>query len=126
MERQRVEVSGKSPREEIARVLVRFEERLRAYQPGVKVRRLTARGDRVELGEDGLHFLDATAAPRRLGEVEHRRPTHETVERARALIEHWPEVIERVLVASLAERRGTPREVSGREQRPSLHRMQPS
>jgi len=48
------------------------------------------------------------------------------VERAGALIEHWPEVTERVLVASLAERRGTPREVSGREQWPSLHRMQPS
>ena len=69
MERQRVEVSGKSPREEIARVLVRLEERLRAYQPGVKDRRLTARGDRIELGEDGLHFLDATAAPCRFREV---------------------------------------------------------
>src|SRR6267378_6961802 len=126
MERQRVEVNGKSPREEIARVLVRLEERLRAYQPGVKNRRLTARGDRIELGEDGLHFLDATAAPRRLGEVKHRRPAHETVERAGALIEHWPEVTERVLVASLAERRGTAREVSGREQWPSLHCMQPS
>src|SRR5258706_905262 len=126
MERQRVEVSGKSPREEIARVLVRLEEWLREDQPGVKVRRLTACGDRIELGEDGLHFLDATAAPRRLGEVKHRRPAHETVERAGALIEHWPEVTERVLVASLAERGGTPREVSGREQWPSLHRKQTS
>jgi len=69
MERQRVEVSCKSPREEIARVLARLEERLRAYQPGVKDRRLTARGDRIELGEDGLHFLDATAAPCRFREV---------------------------------------------------------
>ena len=64
------------------------------------------------------------APPRRLDEVEDRRPTHEAVKRRIGFVEYRPEVVEGLLVAALAEGCGAASEMRGRQQRAAPHRPQ--
>src|ERR1700733_2556537 len=80
--------------------------------------------DLLQLADHLFDESDVLAVTPSLDQVEDSRPAHEPMKRRVALVKDAPQMMERVIVATVAESRGAPGEMQWSKHRPTVHREQ--